>query len=144
VSLGDYLANLDRFRSVAEARGIPIVFLTRPHRLAVAEQRKIPTWRGTVPRYNEALISWALHRHLPVIDVQGFFERRPAESFADECHFRPEGYQRMGELVYERLSSQPAGPLVLAAGRSSRGPAPGPTSSTSPSSGAADRYFARR
>jgi lysophospholipase L1-like esterase len=144
VSLADYVANLDRFRSEAQARRIPIVFLTRPHRLAVAEQSKIPTWRGTVPRYNEALNSWARDRRLPVIDVQEFFERRRADSFVDECHFRPEGYQRMGALVYERLIAQPAGPLMLAAGRSSRGSAPGRTSSTSPPSGAADRYFARR
>ena len=42
VDLADYLANLDRFRTEAEAHGIPIVFLTRPHKLAPADLGKDP------------------------------------------------------------------------------------------------------
>jgi lysophospholipase L1-like esterase len=120
VSIADYVANLDRFRDEAEVRGIPIVFLTRPHRLPANQQAKFPTWRGTVPRYNEALLAWARSHGLRVIDTQKFFERQPAASFVDECHFRPEGYLRMGELVYQELVSGAAGPLVAAAERLGR------------------------
>ena len=130
VSLGDYVANLDRFRAQAERRGIPIVFLTRPHRLPAEKQAQIPTWRGTVPQYNETLISWARDHRLPVIDTQKFFERQPGAFFADECHFRPEGYQQMGILVYEELVSGATPALVAAAGRSGRPLASRPGSDT--------------
>ena len=59
VSIDDYLANLDRFRDEAQRRGIPIVFLTRAHKVPPAELSQNPTWRGTVPRYNAALTAWA-------------------------------------------------------------------------------------
>jgi lysophospholipase L1-like esterase len=119
VSVDDYVANLERFRAECVARKIPIVFLTRPHRLPAAEQSRIPTWRGTVPRYNESLLSWANDRSVPLIDVQDYFERHRSADFVDECHFWPEGYQRMGELVFDELVSGPASPVLLAATRSS-------------------------
>jgi lysophospholipase L1-like esterase len=144
VSVADYVANLDRFRAESEARGIPVVFFTRPHRLPASEQSKIPTWRGTVPLYNEALVAWAAGHRLRVIDVQNLFERQSAASFVDECHLWPEAYQRMGQLVYDHLVSGPASPLALAASRSTRHQAAGPISDTRALSKAGDDRYARR
>ncbi len=59
VNLADYLANLERFRVEANARGIPIVFLTRPHRLPAVKQAQLGGWRGSVTRYNAATLDWA-------------------------------------------------------------------------------------
>jgi lysophospholipase L1-like esterase len=109
VSVDDYLANLDRFRAEALARGIPIVFLTRPHKLAPAELRKNPSWRGSVPRYNASLCDWAKTRDVPVIDVQKHFEQLSPALFADECHLSREGYQQMGELVRDYLVTRQDG-----------------------------------
>ena len=103
VSIDDYLANLERFRSEALARDIPIVFLTRPHKLSPDELSKNPSWRGSVPRYNAALVDWAKRRDVPVLDVQHYFEQLSPALFSDECHFTREGYQRMGELVRDHL-----------------------------------------
>ena len=89
VSVEDYLANLERFRLEAQSRGIPIAFLTRPHRCSPGELRKNPTWRGSVPEYNTAMVKWASRNGAVLLDVQGIFERLPATLFADECHFTP-------------------------------------------------------
>jgi lysophospholipase L1-like esterase len=110
VSIQEYVANLDRFQAEACARGIPIVFLTRPHLVPSSTLRQAQTWRRRVPDYNAALVSWALDRGLALIDAQEFFEPQP-ELFCDECHFCPAGYQRMAELVRERLFAGPE-PLV--------------------------------
>jgi lysophospholipase L1-like esterase len=107
VSLEDYLANLDRFREEAQARGISIVFLTRAHKLAPAVLRQNPTWRGIVPDYNAALVDWARRRDVSLIDVQGHFAQLSNTLFSDECHFTPEGYRRMAELVLDRLQAGP-------------------------------------
>ena len=114
VNLADYLANLDRFRIEAEAPGIPIVFLTRPHKLAPAALGKDPTWQGAVPRYNAALTASARRRGLPLIDVQRAFEKLPTALFSDECHFTPQGYQRMAQLVRDGLLEDRDGLLRLA------------------------------
>ncbi|QEH37868.1 Arylesterase precursor [Aquisphaera giovannonii] len=103
VSVDEYIANLDRFRAEARTRGIPIVFLTRPHLAAPDELRRVNNWRSHVPDYNGALVSWASREGLPFIDVQAEFARRPASLFSDECHFFPDGYQILAELVYGRL-----------------------------------------
>ncbi len=118
VNIADYLANLDRFHTEAEARGIPIVFLTRPHKLRSDVLGKVPTWRGSVPRYNAALTDWARSRRLPLIDVQRTFEKLPTSLFSDECHFTPQGYQRMAQLVCDRLLENPDDTLRLASDRS--------------------------
>lgn len=104
VSIDDYLANLERFRTEAQARGIPIIFLTRPHKLPAAELRLQPTWRHLVPDYNAALLAWARSRGATVIDAQRHFERLPTELFSDECHFTPKGYELMARLVRDRVS----------------------------------------
>jgi lysophospholipase L1-like esterase len=103
VSVEDYLANLERFRAEAAARGISIVFLTRPHKLPPAVLLRDPTWRGSVPRYNAALTAWAARRNVALIDAQHAFEQLPPALFADECHFTPEGYRRLADLVQDRL-----------------------------------------
>jgi lysophospholipase L1-like esterase len=103
VSIPDYLANLDRFRSEAGARGVPVVFLTRPHRATTQALRENPTWRRHVPEYNAALVSWSRERGVPLIDAQAHFAEQPVELFSDECHFFPPGYQKLAELVLERL-----------------------------------------
>ncbi|MHB1559434.1 MAG: SGNH/GDSL hydrolase family protein [Isosphaeraceae bacterium] len=121
VSVEDYLANLERFRSAAEARGIPIVFLTRPHKLAPAALRQDPTWRGSVPAYNTALSAWAAGRGLPLIDAQQSFEQLPSSLFSDECHFTPEGNRQMAEMIRGRLLEGPQGILRLAASRQKPG-----------------------
>jgi lysophospholipase L1-like esterase len=126
VDIADYLANLDRFHTEAEARGIPIVFLTRPHKLPPHVLGKVPTWRGSVPRYNAALTAWARSRRLPLIDVQYAFEKLPISLFSDECHFTPQGYQRMAQLVCDRLLENPDETLRLAADLSLTPPASDP------------------
>jgi lysophospholipase L1-like esterase len=124
VSVEDYLANLDRFRAEAEARGIPIAFLTRPHRMTTAELRRHPTWRKSVPTYNAALIAWAREQSVPTIDAQGYFEQLPATFFTDECHFTPLGYKILAEVVSERLATDSDGSLcwAKAEGNGSREP----------------------
>ena len=99
----DYLANMDRFRTEAARRGIPIAFLTRPHKLPPDELSKNPTWRGSVPGYNAALAAWGRARNVPVLDAQHYFEQLPPELFSDECHFTPQGYERMARLVRDEV-----------------------------------------
>ncbi len=89
VDIAAYLTNLDRFHTEAEARGIPIVFLTRPHKLAPDVLGKVPTWRGSVPRYNAALTAWARSRRLPLIDVQRPSRNSPPHSFATNATLHP-------------------------------------------------------
>jgi lysophospholipase L1-like esterase len=105
VSIDDYLANLARFQSEARLRGIPIVYLTRPHKIPADELCKSQSWRGSVPRYNTALLDWAKRQGVTVLDIQGIFEGLPSELFSDECHFTPQGYQRMAGLVRDHLAS---------------------------------------
>jgi lysophospholipase L1-like esterase len=107
VSIPDYLANLDRFRSEAQSRGIPIVFLTRPHLASADAIRTNPTWRRHVPEYNQALVSWSRENQIPLIDAQAYFEKQPATLFSDECHFYPEGYEQLAKLVSNRLFNGP-------------------------------------
>jgi lysophospholipase L1-like esterase len=111
VNIQDYLANLERFRHETEKRGIPVVFLTRPHKCSPVELSKNPTWRGSVPEYNAALVQWARKKRATVLDVQGIFERLPATLFADECHFTPLGYEQLGRLVYQQLGALPGNSL---------------------------------
>jgi lysophospholipase L1-like esterase len=99
VSVEDYLANMDRFRTEAARRGIAITYLTRPHKLAPEELSKNPTWRGSVPKYNEALRAWGRERNVPVIDAQRYFAQLSTDLFSDECHFTPQGYERMARMV---------------------------------------------
>jgi lysophospholipase L1-like esterase len=129
VNIEQYLANLDRFRAEADARNIPIVFLTRPHLVAASALSQDRTWRRRVPDYNGALLSWARGKNLSLINAQEFFEQQP-ELFSDECHFFPAGYQRMAELVRDRLFAGPEAliqfqgdrPSISRAGRDSRAP----------------------
>jgi lysophospholipase L1-like esterase len=99
VSVEDYLANMDRFRAEAAGRGISITFLTRPHKLASEELSKNSTWRGSVPKYNEALRAWGRTHDVPVIDAQSYFAQLSTDLFSDECHFTPQGYVRMARMV---------------------------------------------
>lgn len=103
VSVADYLANMDRFRTEAAKRGIAIAYLTRPHKLPPDELSRNTTWRGSVPRYNAALRAWGRTNNVPVLDAQHYFERLSQELFSDECHFTPQGYERMAKLVREEL-----------------------------------------
>jgi lysophospholipase L1-like esterase len=109
VSIDDYLTNLDRFRTEAQSRGIPVIFLTRPHKVPPGDLSKSLTWRGSVPRYNAALVEWAKQRSVSVFDAQRIFERLPSTLFSDECHFTPRGYQHMAKLVRDHLVSGPDG-----------------------------------
>jgi lysophospholipase L1-like esterase len=139
VSLEDYLANLERFRAEAEARDIPILFLTRPHKLAPPVLSRDPTWRASVPRYNAALRAWAARRDVPLIDAQHLFAELPASLFTDECHFTPEGYQRMGELVYSSLADGPRRMIRLAVER----PGPGSARWRDPAGGEVPAFAGR-
>jgi lysophospholipase L1-like esterase len=114
VTVEDYLTNLERFRAEAHNRGIPIAVLTRPHKLPPEALSQDTTWRGLVPKYNTALIDWAQHRDVPVIDVQRFFQQLPGSLFSDECHLTTQGYQRMAERVRDQLVSNPYGSPPLA------------------------------
>jgi lysophospholipase L1-like esterase len=103
VSVEDYLVNMDRFRTEAARRGIAVSFLTRPHKLPPDELSRNSTWRGSVPKYNAALRAWGLANNVPVVDAQHFFEQLPSDLFSDECHFTPQGYERMAKMVREEL-----------------------------------------
>ena len=105
VSVEDYLANMERFRAEADRRGIAIAFLTRPHKLPPEELSKNSTWRGSVPKYNAALRAWGREQGVPVIDAQHYFEQLPTDLFSDECHFTPQGYERMARLVRDELDA---------------------------------------
>jgi hypothetical protein len=76
-----------------------------------------------VPEYNDALRTWAAGNRLPVIDAQAFFERQPTALFSDECHFFPPGYEKMAELVRDRLVAGPDPYFAVAAGRDALVPA---------------------
>jgi lysophospholipase L1-like esterase len=56
-----------------------------------------------VPNYNAALRGWGLANNVPVVDAQRFFELLPSDLFSDECHFTPQGYERMAKLVREEV-----------------------------------------
>ncbi len=107
VSVDDYLANLERFRAEAARRKIPIVFVTRPHKLDPRALAQSPGWRADVPGYNDALRKWADANHLPLVDAQAHFERLSPDLFSDECHFVPAGYQEMGKLIADVLTARP-------------------------------------
>jgi lysophospholipase L1-like esterase len=126
VSVDDYLANMERFRIEAEARGIPIAFLTRPHKMPTTLLEKDLTWRGSVPAYNVALREWTTNRHLPLIDIERTFEALPPSLFSDECHFVPAGYQKMAEIVRGQLDMKPRGVLTFAPGPRPNLPAESP------------------
>jgi lysophospholipase L1-like esterase len=114
VSVDDYLVNMERFHTEAARRGITITYLTRPHRLSPGELSRNATWRGSVPRYNEALREWGRANKVAVLDVQRYFEQLPQDLFSDECHFTPQGYERMAKLVSEELATAKSGlPHVL-------------------------------
>ncbi len=111
VSVEDYLANMERFRTEAARRNIPVAFLTRPHKLSPEALSQNPTWRGSVPRYNAALVSWGESRKVPVLDAQHYFEQLPPDLFSDECHFTPQGYERMARLVRDEVvANKPGSP----------------------------------
>jgi lysophospholipase L1-like esterase len=112
VTIGDYIANIDRFRTEAAVRGIPIVVLTRPHKDSPSAIRESASWRARVPDYNSALSGWAHKHRVHLIDAQGIFESLPPTLFSDECHFMPAGYQRLAELVRDRIYSGPGGLLL--------------------------------
>jgi len=103
VPLTDYRANLREFQTVSRAHGADLVLLTRPHRdgdelLAT----RAPNWRAEVPSYNDAVRELSAGIGATLIDVERAFEGR-AELFVDECHFAPDGHQRMAELVRDEL-----------------------------------------
>jgi hypothetical protein len=120
VGIDEYLANLDGFRTEALARCIPIVFLTRPHKMPPAELAKDSTWRGSVPRYNAALVNWARKQNACLLDVQRYLQALSPALFSDECHLTPEGYQRLGGLVCDQLANGPAG-VIGSTGRAVTG-----------------------
>jgi lysophospholipase L1-like esterase len=107
VSVEDYVANMEHFQDEARKRGIPIAVLTRPHKLSPEALIHNTGWRGSVPKYNTALVEWAGHRRVPVIDGQRFFQQLPSTLFSDECHFTSDGYRRMAEFVREQLVVEP-------------------------------------
>jgi lysophospholipase L1-like esterase len=120
VSVEDYLANLDRFRAEAQKRGIPLAILTRPHKLPPEQLSQDTTWRGSVPRYNVALVDWARDQEVPVIDAQHFFQQLPNTLFSDECHLTKQGYLRLAIFVRNQLVTNPDGrPPLVWNGRSS-------------------------
>ena len=113
VSVEDYLTNLERFRSEASTRGIPIVFLTRPHKLPAAELGKNATWRriGASVQRRPGRVGRAAKR--PLAGRAAVLRAASKALFADECHFTPQGYERMGELVCDALVGRPDGLLRL-------------------------------
>lgn len=105
----DYLANLDRFRAEAARRGVPIIFLTRPHQLSARALAQSPGWRGETPSYNDALREWAKARGATLIDAQAYFEGLSPDLFSDECHFWPAGYELLARKVASAIHPRPDG-----------------------------------
>jgi lysophospholipase L1-like esterase len=123
VPIEDYVDNMKAFVRTAADHQARTVFLTRPHREPVARMREITgNWRGEVPLYNDALRRVGQDEGQLVIDVQAVFEAHHPEHFVDECHFTPEGHQRMAELLYEQLDA--AGYLPRPGRTASRPPPP--------------------
>ena len=122
VSVDDYIANLDRFRNEAQARGIPIAFLTRPHKLRPELLSRDATWRKSVPTYNAALTEWGRRHDITLIDVQQVFENLPETLFSDECHFTPNGYEHMAEVIRDHITKGPDRPSLSAAEGPRRSP----------------------
>lgn len=115
VSREDYLANLDRFQREAQKRGVPILFMTRPHKLEPQVLAQNPGWRGLVPSYNDALREWARDRGAPLIDAQAYFQRLSPDLFSDECHFWPAGYEALARLVAGAIHPRPDGSIEVGA-----------------------------
>ncbi len=115
VSRADYLANLARFEVEARKRGVPILFLTRPHKLEPTVLAQSPGWRGEVPGYNDALRAWARERGAPLIDAQAYFQTMPPEIFSDECHLWPAGYEALARLVASAIHPRPDGSIEVVA-----------------------------
>ena len=117
VSEADYAANLRAFGQVARAHGAQAVLLTRPYRLPTATLLASDGWRRNVPRYNQRLLTLSTEQGIPAVDVQAAFENAE-DLFADECHFTPEGHQKMAVLVADALI---ATGVVAAAGSMATG-----------------------
>ena len=49
------------------------------------------------------LRTWGQANDVPVLDAQHYFEQLPPDLFSDECHFTPQGYERMAKLVREEI-----------------------------------------
>jgi hypothetical protein len=47
--------------------------------------------------------------NVPVLDAQHYFEQLSQDLFSDECHFTPQGYERMAKLVREEVVSAKQG-----------------------------------
>lgn len=106
VPLQDYLANLQAFDETGREHGVRVVLLTRPHDRPKAELAKVDAnWRGKIPLYNESLVELGASRGIPVIDVQGYFERNFPSAFYDDCHFTLEGHTRMAEMLADEMAS---------------------------------------
>lgn len=107
VAVDDYVANLERLRTEAAARGIETVFLTRPHRMATVKLRNVEGWRRTVPDYNDALRRFTRRTGTAGVDVQRNFSHSAMRHyFTDECHtYTHEGMEALAAMVLARLQA---------------------------------------
>ena len=104
VSPEDYRDNLRGFSLDAGMRGIPIVFLTRPHRESRRQLTQMRNnWRSQVPLYNHELRRFAQRSGMPMIDVRKAFSNRQ-DAFIDECRFTLAGHRQMAQLVFTNLA----------------------------------------
>lgn len=107
VPLTQYIANMERFAALAKQHEAAIVFLTRPHRKPTVTLSQMPSWRGKVPSYNEALRGWAKKSGLLLFDVEALFDNLGAAYFYDECHLTQEGYRTLAEALAAVLPRKP-------------------------------------
>jgi len=103
VAVEDYAANLSSFLDHGKQHDVLVVLLTRPHLASVSDLKKQPGWRSKIPSYNDALVTFAREKKVPLVDVGAHFASR-LEQFSDECHFTAEGHEKMARLLSDELS----------------------------------------
>lgn len=106
VPLSDYLKNLQEFFELGTKYNAEVVFLTRPHKKPVNLMVQETSWRKSVPDYNNALIDFSKRIGASYLDVQGIFESKYSDMFADECHFTLVGHSKMAQFLYDKLSKE--------------------------------------
>lgn len=99
VPLEDYRRNLEAFVTLARARSVRPVLLTRP--VAGPSDRE---WRRLMPAYNDAVREVAARLGVEVIDVEEAL-RDARDEFVDAAHLDRRGLQRMARLLCDRLQA---------------------------------------
>ena len=99
VPLAEYRENLAAMISLARARQVRVVLLTRPY---VDESQEPGWWKVRGAAYNVATLEMAEAHGVSVIDLYSHFKSRQ-ELFADESHFTDVGHQLAADIIAGEL-----------------------------------------